>query len=65
MACRGTGRVISNLGGSQNAVECPWCGGRGMRIPGHDAQAHFAAGEPDAGAAGAEAAGDPAPTDAA
>ncbi|MDP9383862.1 MAG: hypothetical protein M3P50_01265 [Actinomycetota bacterium] len=38
-ACRGTGRVISNLGGSPSEVPCPWCEGTGKRIPGHDAQA--------------------------
>jgi hypothetical protein len=38
-ACRGTGRVISNLGGSPNEVTCPWCEGTGRVIPGHDAQA--------------------------
>lgn len=38
-ACRGTGRVISNLGGSPSEVECPWCNGTGHRIAGHDAQA--------------------------
>jgi DnaJ-class molecular chaperone len=38
-ACRGTGQVISNLGGSLNQVPCPWCEGTGRRIPGHDAQA--------------------------
>jgi DnaJ-class molecular chaperone len=38
-ACRGTGRVISNLGGSPSEVPCPWCDGTGVRIPGHDAQA--------------------------
>ncbi len=37
--CRGTGRVISNLGGSPNEVTCPWCEGTGTFIPGHDAQA--------------------------
>jgi len=37
--CRGTGRVISNLGGSPNEVPCPWCEGTGTFIPGHDAQA--------------------------
>jgi len=41
--CRGTGRVISNLGGSPSQVECPWCEGGGMQIPGHDAQAARAA----------------------
>jgi DnaJ-class molecular chaperone len=38
-ACRGTGRVISNLGGERHEVECPWCEGTGRFIPGHDAQA--------------------------
>jgi DnaJ-class molecular chaperone len=37
--CRGTGRVISNLGGSPRQVACPWCDGTGRFIPGHDAQA--------------------------
>jgi DnaJ-class molecular chaperone len=38
-ACRGTGKVISNLGGSPSQVDCPWCEGTGRFIPGHDAQA--------------------------
>jgi len=38
-ACRGTGRVISNLGGTAHEIECPWCDGGGRRIPGRDAQA--------------------------
>jgi DnaJ-class molecular chaperone len=37
--CRGTGRVISSLGGAPKPVTCPWCEGAGRRIPGHDAQA--------------------------
>lgn len=37
--CRGTGRVVSNLGGSLQEVTCPWCEGTGRFIPGHDAQA--------------------------
>ena len=37
--CRGTGRVISNLGGSASQVVCPWCEGGGVFIAGHDAQA--------------------------
>jgi hypothetical protein len=48
MACRGTGRVISNLGGTQSTVACPWCDGSGLRPAEIDAQAHWAA-------AGAEA----------
>jgi DnaJ-class molecular chaperone len=38
-ACRGTGQVISNLGGAPQQVPCPWCEGTGRFIPGHDAQA--------------------------
>jgi DnaJ-class molecular chaperone len=38
-ACRGTGRVISNLGGTPHEEPCPWCEGTGRFIPGHDAQA--------------------------
>ena len=39
-ACRGTGTVISNLGGSPSELPCPWCEGRGRRLgPEHDAQA--------------------------
>ena len=37
--CRGTGRVISNLGGTPHEEPCPWCEGTGRFIPGHDAQA--------------------------
>jgi hypothetical protein len=52
MACRGSGKVISNLGGTPKTVTCPWCEGGGVRIPGIDAQAHWgggsAAGEPPA-----------------
>jgi DnaJ-class molecular chaperone len=36
--CRGTGQVISNLGGSPQSVTCPWCEGTGTFTPGHDAQ---------------------------
>ncbi len=41
MACRGTGRVISNLGGTQSEAACPWCEGSGTRVPGIDAQARW------------------------
>ena len=44
-ACRGTGRVVSNLGGSPSEVQCPWCEGTGRFVPGHDAQARHR-GEP-------------------
>jgi len=47
-ACRGTGRVISGLGGTPHEVECPWCGGSGAFVPGRDAQASPAE-RPDAG----------------
>jgi len=40
LACRGTGRLISGLGGTPHEVACPWCEGTGMRVPGIDAQAH-------------------------
>ncbi len=39
MACRGSGKVISNLGGEPSTVVCPWCAGAGLRLPGTDAQA--------------------------
>jgi hypothetical protein len=38
MPCRGTGRVISNLGDSQSTLPCPWCRGGGVRLSGIDAQ---------------------------
>jgi DnaJ-class molecular chaperone len=37
--CRGTGRVVSNLGGEPSTVSCPWCEGTGTFIAEHDAQA--------------------------
>jgi hypothetical protein len=61
MACRGSGRVISNLGGTPSDVTCPWCDGTGMRTPGIDAQGHWresTAGEDGAGAEEAAAAGE-------
>jgi len=36
--CRGTGQLISNLGGEPSQVTCPWCEGSGMQLAGHDAQ---------------------------
>jgi DnaJ-class molecular chaperone len=47
MPCRGTGRLISGLGGKPHEVACAWCQGTGKRIPGLDAQEHPA----EAGAA--------------
>ena len=37
--CRGTGQVISNLGGEPSPVACPWCEGSGTFLAEHDAQA--------------------------
>jgi DnaJ-class molecular chaperone len=37
-ACRGTGKVISSLGGTPKEVTCPWCGGDGRFHPGRNAQ---------------------------
>jgi DnaJ-class molecular chaperone len=36
--CRGTGRLLSSLGGTAHEVACPWCGGTGQFQPGRDAQ---------------------------
>ncbi|HWC27624.1 MAG TPA: hypothetical protein VG474_13630 [Solirubrobacteraceae bacterium] len=36
--CRGTGQVISNLGGTAQLVRCPWCEGGGVQLADHDAQ---------------------------
>ena len=58
MPCRGTGRVISNLGGSQRTLECPWCQGGGVRLAGVDAQAHWRA-QREGEAAGAAPGDDP------
>jgi hypothetical protein len=44
MPCRGSGKVISNLGGEPSTVSCPWCEGSGTRVAGIDAQAKW--GEP-------------------
>jgi len=44
MACRGTGRVISNLGGTPSTVDCPWCSGSGLRPAEVDAQEHWGEG---------------------
>jgi len=37
--CRGSGQVVSNLGGEPSTVPCPWCEGTGVPIAEHDAQA--------------------------
>jgi DnaJ-class molecular chaperone len=54
-ACRGTGKVVSNLGGKPSEVDCPWCEGTGKFIGDHDAQARW--GDRDRGE-GAAAAGE-------
>ena len=45
MPCRGSGQVISNLGGEPKQVACPWCGGGGVRVPDTDAQSRWPANE--------------------
>jgi DnaJ-class molecular chaperone len=42
-ACRGTGVVISNLGGEPQELACPWCDGGGVTLREHDAQARWRA----------------------
>jgi DnaJ-class molecular chaperone len=37
--CRGTGQLLSNLGGAATQVRCPWCEGGGTQLAEHDAQA--------------------------
>ena len=50
--CRGTGTLISNLGGSPSNLDCAWCEGTGVYLPDHDAQAaRKAAAEGDAATA--------------
>ncbi len=41
MACRGTGQVVSSLGGTPSMVSCPWCDGSGVRPADVDAQAKW------------------------
>jgi len=41
MACRGTGSVVSHLGGEVKTVTCPWCAGAGVRGAISDAQAKW------------------------
>ncbi len=61
MACRGSGQVISNLGGSPSTVSCPWCAGSGVRVAEIDAQS----GWPTEDAEQSGDTGDPAPDSAA
>jgi DnaJ-class molecular chaperone len=45
MPCRGSGQLISNLGGTPSTVTCPWCEGGGVRLVAIDAQAHWSGSE--------------------
>jgi hypothetical protein len=45
MPCRGTGKVVSNLGGESRQVTCPWCQGGAVRLTGIDAQAAWLEGD--------------------
>ncbi|MGH2854951.1 MAG: hypothetical protein ACRDLF_12260 [Solirubrobacteraceae bacterium] len=58
MPCRGTGKVVSNLGGESQLLTCPWCQGGGVRTPGVDAQAAWLEGEAAGGETPAEPAAD-------
>ena len=58
--CRGTGTLISNLGGSPSDVECAWCEGTGVFLPEHDAQAAKRAAQGE-GEPAADTAAEPAP----
>jgi len=40
-ACRGTGVVLSGLGGEQHELPCPWCEGGGVLLRDHDAQTRW------------------------
>jgi DnaJ-class molecular chaperone len=51
--CRGTGTLISNLGGTPSTVPCAWCDGTGTFLPEHDAQVPRAD-DPTAGADAAQ-----------
>ncbi len=41
MPCRGTGQVISNLGGTPSKIACPWCDGGGVRLADVNAQSRW------------------------
>ncbi len=56
LPCRGTGTVISYLGGGPTSVPCPWCEGTGVRHPGLDAQARWQQQSDDPAAAAAPSA---------
>jgi DnaJ-class molecular chaperone len=56
MPCRGTGKVISNLGDTTQEVPCPWCEGGGTRLPSVDAQSTWLEGDGSGGGGGKAAA---------
>jgi DnaJ-class molecular chaperone len=58
MPCRGSGRVISNLGGKASKITCPWCQGQGTRQMAVDAQARWAEAEGSDAQAGEAASAD-------
>jgi len=64
MPCRGTGRVISKLGGEERTLPCPWCEGSGVKTPDVDTQAAWREREAEGKAPAGQAASD-APSDAA
>jgi DnaJ-class molecular chaperone len=41
MPCRGTGQLISSLGGTPSKIACPWCEGGGVRLTEVNAQARW------------------------
>jgi DnaJ-class molecular chaperone len=45
-ACRGSGELISGLGGEPHRVRCPWCEGTGRFDSARDAQAPAREGHP-------------------
>jgi hypothetical protein len=45
MPCRGTGSVVSQLGGARSELPCPWCRGTGVREADINAQAKWLQGE--------------------
>lgn len=59
MPCRGTGKVVSNLGGEARDVTCPWCQGDAIRLTSIDAQAPWLEGDAT-GSGGGEALAAPA-----
>ena len=60
MPCRGSGEVISNLGGTPSKVTCPWCEGGGIRLAEIDAQAKWGASEGEGSGAGGDSQSAPA-----